>query len=294
VSIVNLEVALTDGDTHIKKIGPALRAPVGTAATLAKLGVTYCSLANNHVFDHGKPGAESTVKALEAADIGYTGFGENIAGSRRNLILDDGNERVCVISVCEHEYSYALEDRMGTRAFDEFETPFEIREAKAKYDRVIVLYHGGKEQCEYPSPRLRKACRAMVRAGAGLVVCQHSHCVGCREEYRGGEIVYGQGNFNFVKYIDHPHWQSGLMLDVRAENGLHVEYIPVIAGDNGIDLAQGEEKQAVLEGFFSRSEMIMNGTLALTLTRAEADDSFIVKEWDVNGKKAVIAIRKHA
>ena len=41
-------------------------------------------------------------------------------------------------------------------------------------------------------------------------------------------------------------------------------------------------------------EMIMNGVLALSMERAEADDSFIVKEWDVNGKKAVIAIRKHA
>ena len=40
-------------------------------------------------------------------------------------------------------------------------------------------------------------------------------------------------------------------------------------------------------------EMIMNGVLALTLDREEADDSFIAKEWDVNGEKAVISIRKH-
>ena len=40
-------------------------------------------------------------------------------------------------------------------------------------------------------------------------------------------------------------------------------------------------------------EMIMNGVLALTLDREEADGSFIAKEWDVNGEKAVISIRKH-
>ena len=40
-------------------------------------------------------------------------------------------------------------------------------------------------------------------------------------------------------------------------------------------------------------EMIMNGVLALTLDREEADGSFITKEWDVNGEKAVISIRKH-
>ena len=42
------------------------------------------------------------------------------------------------------------------------------------------------------------------------------------------------------------------------------------------------------------SAMIMNGTLALSLERAEADESFIVKEWDVNGKKTVIGIKKNA
>ncbi len=42
------------------------------------------------------------------------------------------------------------------------------------------------------------------------------------------------------------------------------------------------------------SAMIMNGTLALKLERAEADESFIVKEWDVNGKKTVIGIKKNA
>lgn len=262
VSIVNLEVALTDGDTHIKKIGPALRAPVGTAATLAKLGVTYCSLANNHVFDHGKPGAESTVKALEAADIGYTGFGENIASSRRNLILDDGNERVCVISVCEHEYSYALEDRMGTRAFDEFETPFEIREAKAKYDRVIVLYHGGKEQCRYPSPRLRKACHAMAKSGADVILCQHSHCIGCYEQLDGCHILYGQGNFHFVKEScrNMPGWFDGLavLYDTKANE---MKFVPVTVKDGvGIHLASAEENAQILSDFEARNRSLQDGT----------------------------------
>ena len=41
------------------------------------------------------------------------------------------------------------------------------------------------------------------------------------------------------------------------------------------------------------ADMIKNGTLALTLERAEADAGFIVKDWSINGKDAVVAIRKH-
>ena len=51
VNMVNLECALTDKETPIKKIGPNLKASVGTAATLRALGVTHCGLSNNHSFD---------------------------------------------------------------------------------------------------------------------------------------------------------------------------------------------------------------------------------------------------
>ena len=257
-AIANLECALTDSDGAIRKCGPNLKGKPEYARVLAECGFTHLGLSNNHVMDFGISGARDAEKAIAQAGMTAFGMGENDQDSRKPVYLEKDGTRVAIVAVCEHEYSYALRDQYGANPFDPFDTMEDIALAREQADYVIVMYHGGKEQCEVPSPRLRKACRAMVRAGAGLVVCQHSHCVGCREEYKGGEIVYGQGNFNFVKYVDHPHWQSGLMLDVRAENGLHVEYIPVIAGDNGIDLAKGEEKQAVLEGFFSRSEMIMD------------------------------------
>ena len=39
--------------------------------------------------------------------------------------------------------------------------------------------------------------------------------------------------------------------------------------------------------------MIRSGTLALSVARAEADDTFTAKEWNINGQKAVLAIRVH-
>ncbi len=37
--------------------------------------------------------------------------------------------------------------------------------------------------------------------------------------------------------------------------------------------------------------MIQNGTLAVTLTRGEADDSFVKADWNINGEKAQLAVR---
>ena len=58
----------------------------------------------------------------------------------------------------------------------------------------MILLHAGNEYHPFPSPRLMETCRFFVEQGAGAVICHHTHCPGCWEEYRGGHIVYGQGN----------------------------------------------------------------------------------------------------
>ena len=39
-------------------------------------------------------------------------------------------------------------------------------------------------------------------------------------------------------------------------------------------------------------DMIMNGVLAVSLNRAAAEDGWVAKDWDINGEKATLAIRK--
>ena len=207
--IVNLECATTERGTPIKKFGPNLGVTSNTAYVLREIGVTDCAISNNHIFDLGEEGVRDTIEALEKAGLGYTGFGENESDARKDLIIEKDGLKVAVLAVCEHEYCYALPNRMGARAFDPYDTLEDIRNAKANNDYVVVLYHGGKEQCAYPSPRLRHQSQAMVKAGADVILCQHSHCVGCYEEFMGGHILYGQGNFHFVsRREDDPQWHA--------------------------------------------------------------------------------------
>lgn len=262
INFVNLECAVTDCDKPIKKFGPPLKTGIKTAETLKKLGVNYCGLSNNHVFDFGIRGANDTLAALTEAGIRYTGFGASYADSRKNLVIEKDGERVCIIAVCEHEYSYALEDRMGCRGYDEYDTQEDIRSAKKENDRVIVIYHGGKEHCRYPSPRLRKLCRAMAKNGADVVLCQHSHCVGCYEEYQGTHILYGQGNFHFVGLEGTPvpeTWNGSLAAKYNTKDNL-IEFVPLMNyNDCGIALAKGEFKEKLMSGFEKRNAELKNG-----------------------------------
>lgn len=264
--LVNLECAVTECDTPIKKIGPNLKAPLNTIKTLKDAGVTDCCLSNNHIFDFGKQGVLDTIKLLDENQIGYTGFGKDLQDARKNMIITDGKVKAAVINVCEHEYSYALENRMGAREFDPYDTMDDIEEAKKGADYVIVIYHGGKEDTRYPSPRLLKACRSMVKHGADIVLCQHSHAIGCYEKYMDGHILYGQGNFHFVckdfaqERDDGDMWNTGLIAKISICDTLKLEFIPTIVDGLGIRLANCEEKKRLLSELEERSKSIQDGS----------------------------------
>ncbi len=260
--VVNLECAITETEHTIHKFGPNIKAPFGTAETLKKAGIDYVGIANNHVFDFGKPGLYDTIKELEKNDIKYTGIGKNLLDARKDLIIEKDGKKIAIIAVAEHEFSIALENRVGCREYDPYDTNDDIVEAKKNADYVVVMYHGGKEHCRYPSPRLVKACRSMVKHGADLVMCQHTHCIGCYEEFMGGHILYGQGNFIFVSNLDKTDlWNTCLLVDADFGDKLKVDFIPVrVNGTEGITLCKGEDKETVLRAFFERSESMKDGS----------------------------------
>ena len=263
--MVNLECALTERDCKIEKLGPPLKSPVNTAGLLKDLGVDACGLSNNHVFDYGKKGMADTLDALSRAGILSTGYGTDEADARKNLFVQKDGETIAIVAVCEREYNYALPDREGTRVYDCYDTLDDIREAKQAADRVIVLYHGGKEHCRYPSPRLRKLCQAMARSGADLILCQHSHCIGCYEKYGDSHILYGQGNFHFVYDKKLPSesseemWHSCLAVRYDTKQNA-VEWIPIKVDPQtyGVYLVPQEESQAILAAFQSRSQELLS------------------------------------
>ena len=259
--VLNLECALTVSEHKIKKCGPHLKASPECAKTMKLAGVTHLALANNHVFDFGIEGLDDTIEALDKNGLKYMGIGKNDTDSRRPYYIEQNGVKVGFVNVCEHEYSYATEDRMGCNPIDPYLTMHDIRETKKNCDYVIVLYHGGKEHSEYPSPRLLRLCREMVECGANVVLTQHSHCIGSYEEYCGGHILYGQGNFHFAHMPDVPeNWYTSLIAEVNAtKDNLSVKFYPVVLNGSQISLAKGEKAKEIMSSLEKRTEQIKNG-----------------------------------
>lgn len=250
----NLECPLTNGETPIEKCGPALRAPVDCVRGVAALRPDGVSLCNNHILDYGPSGLADTRAALSRETVPFFGAGENRTEADVPLYYEKDGIKVGLYALCEHEFSAASESAPGANPLDPLELGDRIRKVKAGCDYLILLYHGGRECYPYPSPMLQKTCRKAVSAGANLVLCQHSHCIGSTETYQGATILYGQGNFLFDVRDGEPCFDSGLIVSVTLEDGkAAVDYLPVLRREGGARLAAGAEKDAVLSGFFARS-----------------------------------------
>ena len=258
-AIVNLECALTDSDGAIKKFGPNLKASPKCVNGLLNAGITDCALANNHVFDFGEKGLTDTMQALKDAKIGYFGVGQDCSDSRKPYFIEQDGKKIAIVNVCEHEYTYAIEDRMGANPFDPFITMQDIRDAKAKADFLIVLYHGGKEHCRYPSPRLINACREMVNNGADAVLTQHSHCIGCYENFKGAHILYGQGNFHFAIDDKDEMWKTCLLVEFSISDKMEIKFYPIVCNGYLLSIAKGDLAVKLMQEFEKRNAQMLNG-----------------------------------
>lgn len=257
IRIFNLEGPLSDKENPISKCGPNLIAPISTINGIKKLNPTLITLANNHIFDQGNYGLESTINLLKRYNISYVGAGKNIEEAKNAFIFEQNDKKVGVYACAEHEFSIADENKPGANPFDVLNSFDHISELKEKCDYIIILYHGGKENYRYPSPYLQRVCRKMVDKGADLIICQHSHCIGCYEKYNNSTIIYGQGNFIF-DYSDNEYCQTSLLVKVRIYDKVQIEYIPIIKKGNVIGLADSDVKKDILEDYEKRSKEIIS------------------------------------
>ncbi len=255
--IFNLEVPLTDEETPIKKCGLNLIAPTSTINGIKALNPSLISLANNHILDQGVQGLKSTERILTEEGIPFVGIGDNLSIASEPYIIEHNGMKVGIYACAEHEFSIATENTPGANPFDPLESPDHVLNLKSRCDYVIVLYHGGKEHYRYPSPYLQKVCRKIVEKGADLVICQHSHCIGCYEEYKDSMIVYGQGNFLFDR-SDNEFWQTSLLIKLEISDKSNVEFIPIVKKGNVVRIANKEQGKDILDQFQKRSNEIKN------------------------------------
>ena len=271
-SLCNVEFPLIDNGTPIQKTGPLLSGATSSIDLFKNAGFSLLSLANNHIKDYGEEGVRSTLKVARKLKIPTVGAGLTLAEAKLGYSHEVNGLRIGVMAFAEQEYNTATENSSGSSFLDPYSDFDTIKEFKATVDYLIVLYHGGIEYYEYPSPLLQKKCRKLVESGADFVSCQHSHIVGTRESYLEGEILYGQGNSVFGYREGKPSWNTGLLVHIALEKSggvilPRITYVPIRAHTKGgINSLAGIYAAEILNKLEQRSQKL-------------TDTEFLKKEW---------------
>ncbi len=156
-------------------------------------------LANNHIFDYGIEGFQSTVSCLNKSSIPYFGAGikENNWNNPAMVLLD--KKKVFLLGYCDQRtiegFSGKEQYRPAPLDFDLIKRDINLH--KNKDVSVVVNIHWGIVQVSLPRPDCLEIARKIIDAGADVIIGHHSHVIQPIEVYRGKLIAYGLGDFLF-------------------------------------------------------------------------------------------------
>ena len=266
-NIFNLETPLCDELDPIVKCGPNLHAKSACVKGLKAMHITAMGCANNHTLDQGEKAMFHTKQLLMEQGIDVFGIGTNLSEAVKPYIIEENGHKVGIYACAEHEFTIATETTAGANPYDALYSFDHVAELKNVCDYVIVMFHGGKEYYRYPSPDIQRICRRFVEKGADLVVTQHTHCIGCRENYQNGVIIYGQGNFLFEQsaFGNREFYANGILLKIDIEEEAKIEELTVVLDKNGcLSLAGDQNKKQIMCAYKQRSDEIQqNGVVEI-------------------------------
>ncbi|MCA9397218.1 CapA family protein [candidate division WWE3 bacterium] len=206
-------------------------------AGMKKAGVDGVSVSGNHIGDYGQSGMEETLQYLDEYEIAHTGLDSGIKKAAEPLVYSFGKgESAFTIAMaafnnvfgtapCANDTpQYGVTCLLHTDALTN-----EITQLKKKYDFVVAYHNWGPEYTHYPDKEAQIDWgRAMVEAGADLVIGDQAHWVQTMEFYQNTPIYYGLGNFVFDQMWSEKT-REGLYLRVYFNNGkvLSIEPVPI-------------------------------------------------------------------
>lgn len=193
----NLESPLTGVRKTYTCKGVYLRSNPENVESLKQLGVTHVTLANNHIFDYWKKGAEETCRVLKRAGIKYVGLNTGAE------LLTDGKESAllegfCCLSANALGYG-AKPGQVSTMSPDRVEQF--LKEAKEKQALAIVSAHYGVEGVHYPANEHIHLFRGFARHYKYVLHGNHPHAIQGYEKVHDSLLIYAQGNLCFDEVL---------------------------------------------------------------------------------------------
>ena len=199
---------------------------------LKRHGITHLNLANNHSIDQGREGLIDTYQNILAAGMTPLGAGENMQQAAAPVLLASAPRKVWLVPslrLALENYAY-LPDKpcVSQEPMDSLlQRVFRLRQADSTAVIIVSLHWGGEHTLE-PVPRQRHDAHMLIRAGADVLICHHTHTLQTIEDYHGHKIYYSIGNFIFDPSKPLNAKACIVRLTITNEkDGLQVETIPI-------------------------------------------------------------------
>ncbi len=203
VAFGNLEGPLLEGGKN-EKCPPtekrcfAFRVPTRYGKHLKEAGFDVLSLANNHAFDFGDGGRQSTRRVLD--ELGIKHAGSDKTAQYAIAVAEAKGKRIAFVGFAHNAITPNVNDLAFARQL--------VEQANKKADLVVVSFHGGAEGAtaeRVPNEteiffgekrgNLRLFARTVIDAGADLVLGHGPHVLRGMELYKDRLVVYSMGNF---------------------------------------------------------------------------------------------------
>jgi poly-gamma-glutamate synthesis protein (capsule biosynthesis protein) len=300
VAVGNVDLALTSRGYPREKL-ITLRADPALAPDIRRLGFDVISVANNHGMDYGEIGLFDTLEAYRRAGIAPIGGGPDLASATAPAVVEAGGWRVGVIAwTCVLPTGAAASpERPGQSPIhvhasyevnpyllmEEPTTPPTVRtrvdeadlaaaraaiaELRRRVDFIVALVHWGGGLSDELAEYQRPLGRALLDAGADVVVGSHPHRVLGIERHAGKLIFYSPGTL--IEQIP----RDGLSaeekavfdalspdsfiasFDVAPGGGYAVRITPTTLSPQGVPMiAMGESFQRITERLVRMSEAL--------------------------------------
>ena len=267
LTIGNLESTLSKAGAP-RQGGDSFGASPSVRAGLRLAGYDVLSLANNHAGDYGPTALVETVRRVHAGGFVPVGAGADLERASKPVLVERNGVTFGIVAfdaigetpAARAGAPGALRVRMAPRTGPLVQADLDrvtgiVRDLRSRVDVVMALPHWGTQYTHRTVRDQRLVARALVDAGADLVVGGHPHRVQGVETVRGGLVVYSLGNFVFDMDFMRKT-QEGTVLELTFWDGelKGSRLVPVVIGaDFAPRVAGGQRGDTFLDAVWKAS-----------------------------------------
>ena len=206
IAIGNLETTFAGAEKGYSSY-PKFNSPEILAYNLKKLGFDVVSTANNHCYDKGYSGIESTINFLDEADLSHTGTYTSEENQNKILIKNVKGIQIAFLSFTygTNGITISSDKAYSVNLIDKDLIKRQIDLAKEQNpDIICVSMHWGQEYQTSPNNNQKDLADFLFQNGADIIIGNHPHVLQPMEKReislndgttKDGFIVYSLGNF---------------------------------------------------------------------------------------------------